>query len=255
MRYFEIQLANYDENNIPFIVETVHCSASKLINKEEATIFCRDELEKDFEEVFNVEEISLDEVLEYVNDEEELVSFDEMLSSQPENKKRRMDLTEALSILKAGGLNMHVTVETKNRKEEAEALLIEAVEQQIRKAYKPTEVVPPCNIGDVAYLLTINGDIRELTVTHIDIKLRKNETVIICRAVFDLDGDGRPCEIEITPSKIGEIYFFSLAAAEKALKEREKCIESPQVDDLIADATAKSEETNGNSNELERVLD
>lgn len=77
----------------------------------------------------------------------------------------------------------------------------------------------PCVVGDTVYWVTNTGLIRYLTVTHIDIKLRKNETEFDCWAVFDLDG--KPCHIAIVPSKIGEIYFFNLEDAQKALKERE----------------------------------
>ncbi len=66
-KYFEIQLANYDGNNIPYTVGIVHCVALKALSKEEAATFCRDELEMDFEEVLSVEEIPLDEVLEYAD--------------------------------------------------------------------------------------------------------------------------------------------------------------------------------------------
>lgn len=94
------------------------------------------------------------------------------------------------------------------------------LERKVDYLFANGVIAPPCNVGDTAYFVTNTGHIRYLTVTHIDIKLRRNETKIICRAVFDLDG--RPCEIEIVPSKIGEIYFFNLEDAEQALKERAK---------------------------------
>lgn len=77
-------------------------------------------------------------------------------------------------------------------------------------------IAPACKIGDTVYMITSGGGIRNLTVTHIDIKLRKNETAIIYNAVFDLDG--HPCEIQIVPSKIGETYFFNIEATKKALE-------------------------------------
>ena len=77
----------------------------------------------------------------------------------------------------------------------------------------------PCVVGDTVYWVTNTGFIRHLTVTHVDIKLRKNESDIICRAVFDLDG--KPCEMAIPPSKFGEIYFVNPEDAQKVLKERE----------------------------------
>ena len=43
MKYFAIDLVNYDENNIPYPVETVHCAANKVLSREEATEFCREE--------------------------------------------------------------------------------------------------------------------------------------------------------------------------------------------------------------------
>lgn len=84
----------------------------------------------------------------------------------------------------------------------------------------------PCIAGDTAYMITTNGDIKNLTVTHINISLSKNEIEIICRAVFDMDGC--PCEITIVPSKIGEIYFFSLADAETALNKLKKKVKNKE---------------------------
>lgn len=82
-------------------------------------------------------------------------------------------------------------------------------------------VVTPCNVGDPAYMVTDTGHIRHLTVISIDIKLRKNETDMVIWAVGEIDGAPN-CYIQIIPSKIGEIYFFSLKDAEEALKERKK---------------------------------
>lgn len=78
----------------------------------------------------------------------------------------------------------------------------------------------PCNVGDTAYMITTNGEIRYLTVTHIDIKLRENRTEIICIAEGVVDG--LLCKLQIIPSKIGEIYFFNLEDAKKKLKERKE---------------------------------
>lgn len=94
-------------------------------------------------------------------------------------------------------------------------------------------VIPPCKVGDTAYLLTTNGAIQNLTVTDINIILRKNETSIICNAVFERDG--RPCYIELVPSKIGKIYFFSLEDA-----EREKALQYPSLDEQLAVAEQKA---------------
>ncbi len=77
----------------------------------------------------------------------------------------------------------------------------------------------PCVVGDTLYWATNSGFIHKLTVTYVDIKLRKEETEFDCWAVFDLDG--RPCQMAVIPSKIGEIYFFNLEDAQKVLKERE----------------------------------
>lgn len=68
-KYYEINLVNYDDNNVPYNVSTVHCVAIKPINKERATEFCRDELGLDFESVFSINEVPLGEVLEYVDNE------------------------------------------------------------------------------------------------------------------------------------------------------------------------------------------
>ena len=71
-KYYEINLVNYDDNNVPYSVNTVHCVAIKPINKERATEFCRDDLGLDFESVFSIEETTLDEVLEYVDNESDI---------------------------------------------------------------------------------------------------------------------------------------------------------------------------------------
>ena len=83
-------------------------------------------------------------------------------------------------------------------------------------------LAPPCSVGDTAYMLTDGGAIRNLTVTKIDVSLRKNNVSILCSAVYDYYGDGTPCHIQIIPEKIGELYFFSRDDAEKAAKERSK---------------------------------
>lgn len=66
-RFFEVNLVNYDDNNVPYNVGTAYFSASKQIDKKTITTFCREDLNLDFEEVFSINEIFYDEVLEYVN--------------------------------------------------------------------------------------------------------------------------------------------------------------------------------------------
>lgn len=101
-------------------------------------------------------------------------------------------------------------------------------------------IAPYCSVGDTAYWLTDRGAIRELTVTNIHIELSKSNAGIWYDAVFDLGGDGTPCYIQIIPEKIGEQYFFSREAAEKAAKERKVALS-----DKIADAEERSAATGG----------
>lgn len=67
-RYFEIDLVDFDENNIPYNVGTVICSSPSGITKSDAEEICRDELEMSFEEVFSIAEISRAEALEHFED-------------------------------------------------------------------------------------------------------------------------------------------------------------------------------------------
>lgn len=103
--------------------------------------------------------------------------------------------------------------------EEVDADYFKKIERKQRNDELKKSIPVPCVVGDSAYMVTNTGHIRRLTVTSVDIKLRKNEIDTVIWAEYELDG--KPCYIQIVPSKIGEIYFFSLPDAKKALKERE----------------------------------
>lgn len=104
--------------------------------------------------------------------------------------------------------------------EEVDADYFKMIERKHPNAELEKSVPVPCMAGDTAYMVTNTGHIRHLTVTSVDIKLRKNETDMVIWALGEIDGQPN-CHIQIVPSKIGEIYFFSLDAAKQVLKERE----------------------------------
>ncbi len=77
-------------------------------------------------------------------------------------------------------------------------------------------IVPPCKAGDIVYMITPNGNIRNLTVLSIDIELEKNEAKTTCLTVYEFEG--KPCYMQIHSFKFGKTVFLSPEEAEKALK-------------------------------------
>lgn len=78
-------------------------------------------------------------------------------------------------------------------------------------------IVPPCKAGDKVYMITPNGNIRNLTIESIDIELEKKEVKMTCLAVYEFEG--KPCYIQIEPFKFGKTVFLTKEKAEKKLKE------------------------------------
>lgn len=70
-KFYVITLVNYDENNIPVPVATVHCINFGEIDREEVADFCR-ELGISFEAVTSIEEVTEEEVREYFDNESDI---------------------------------------------------------------------------------------------------------------------------------------------------------------------------------------
>ena len=85
-------------------------------------------------------------------------------------------------------------------------------------------IAPPCNVGDVVYMVTPNGNIRNLTVLGIDIELDEKESKMTCLAVYEYEGN--PCYLQIQYSKFGKSVFLTKEEAEEKLeelKEKREC--------------------------------
>ncbi len=63
MKYFQADLVNFDENNIPYHVTTVFLKSEKTPTREEVEEFCREELNLDFEEAFTIRRLNEDEIM------------------------------------------------------------------------------------------------------------------------------------------------------------------------------------------------
>jgi len=61
---YEISLVNYDENNLPYVSEKVYCLSTESLITETVEEFCRDALNKDFEEIFSMDEVDPSEYLD-----------------------------------------------------------------------------------------------------------------------------------------------------------------------------------------------
>lgn len=81
-------------------------------------------------------------------------------------------------------------------------------------------IVPPCKVEDTVYMITPNGNIRNLTIESIDIELEKKEVKMTYLAVYEFEG--KPCYMQIQSFKFGKTVFLTREEAEKALKESEK---------------------------------
>ena len=80
-------------------------------------------------------------------------------------------------------------------------------------------IVPPCKVGDTVYMITPNGNIRNLTILNIDIKIEKKEVEMTCFAVYEFEN--KPCYLQIPSFKFGKTVFLTKEEAEEKLKERE----------------------------------
>lgn len=80
-------------------------------------------------------------------------------------------------------------------------------------------IVPPCKVEDTVYMITPNGNIRNLTIESIDIELEKKEVKMTYLAVYEFEG--KPCYMQIQSFKFGKTVFLTREEAEKAL-ERSK---------------------------------
>ena len=90
------------------------------------------------------------------------------------------------------------------------------LEDYAEELIKNGVIVPPCKVGDIVYMITPNGDIRNLTISSICIELKNKEKKNICLAVFDYEG--KPCYIQIQSFKFGKTVFLTKEEAEKHLK-------------------------------------
>ena len=81
-------------------------------------------------------------------------------------------------------------------------------------------IVPPCKAGDTVYMITPNGNIRNLTVLGIDIELEEKENKMTCLAVYEFEGN--PCYIQIQSFKFGKTVFLTKEEAEAELEKRGK---------------------------------
>ena len=79
-------------------------------------------------------------------------------------------------------------------------------------------IVPPCKVEDTVYMITPNGNIRNLTIESIDIELEKKEVKMTYLAVYEFEG--KPCYMQIQSFKFGKTVFRTREEAEKALERR-----------------------------------
>lgn len=74
--FFEIELGNADDNNVVECVDRIYCWAYDLPTTHAAAIFCRDLLERDFEEVMAVTEIAEHEIGDYLDTTSDWMPFE-----------------------------------------------------------------------------------------------------------------------------------------------------------------------------------
>lgn len=65
--YFEVNLVNYDDNNIPYNVGTYVVKANDEPTKAEVKEFFEDNTDIEFESVMSINEIDETEVLDYAD--------------------------------------------------------------------------------------------------------------------------------------------------------------------------------------------
>ena len=80
-------------------------------------------------------------------------------------------------------------------------------------------IVPPCKVGDVVYMVTPNGNIRESVITDINTEQSKYETNTNILAVYKVDK--MPYFAQILTDNFGKTVFLTKEEAEAKLKERE----------------------------------
>ena len=93
---------------------------------------------------------------------------------------------------------------------------VERAFELLDKEQKGRIVIPPCKDGDTVYMITPNGNIRNLTILSIDIEIEKKETKMTCLTVYEFEG--KPCYMQVDSFKFGKTVFSSPEEAEKALK-------------------------------------
>jgi hypothetical protein len=78
-------------------------------------------------------------------------------------------------------------------------------------------VLPPCRVGQTVYMVTLDGKIRDITVTDVSIKVSHWETWYDILGAYMVDNIKHI--IAVLPCKIGEIIFYTKYQAEQKLKE------------------------------------
>ena len=78
-------------------------------------------------------------------------------------------------------------------------------------------IVPPCKVGDMVYMVTHNGNIRNLTILEIDIELEEKENKMTCLGVYEFEG--KPCYLQVESFKFSKTVFLTKEEAEERLKE------------------------------------
>ena len=78
-------------------------------------------------------------------------------------------------------------------------------------------IVPPCKVGDVVYMVTPKGNIRNLTILSIDIEVKKNEVKMTCMTSYQYMGI--PYYMHIQSFNFGDTVFLTKEEAEEKLKE------------------------------------
>ena len=74
--FFEIKLGKADDTNVVECVDRIYCWAYDLPTTHEAAIFCRDLLERDFEEVMSVTAIAEHEIGDYLDTTSDWMPFE-----------------------------------------------------------------------------------------------------------------------------------------------------------------------------------
>ena len=76
---------------------------------------------------------------------------------------------------------------------------------------------PPCKVGQTVYMVTLDGKIRDITVTDVSIKVNHWETWYDILGAYMVDNIKHI--IAVLPCKIGKNIFYTKDQAEQKLKE------------------------------------